>query len=91
MSDRIPGPPKTVQQSHNLRIVRRTNLNEQRSDEKRHLAELEERMRRSGHRKSRQESEGKRNRADDPDSPTKAPSSSDPRSRTAEGHIDFTA
>ena len=91
MSDRIPGPPKTVQQSHNLRTIRRVNLNEQRSDEERHLAELEEHMRLSGHRKSRQESEGKRNQADEPDSPTEESLPSEPRARNTEGHIDFTA
>ena len=45
MSDSIQGPPKTVQQSHNLRSVRTAKMNEERSDEDRHLAELEERMR----------------------------------------------
>lgn len=51
MSDLISGPPKVVQQSHGLRTVRQVNLNEQRDDEKRHLAELEEHVREAKRRK----------------------------------------
>ncbi len=59
MSDLISGPPKTVQQSHNLRTVRQVNLNEQHDDEKRHLAELEEHMREAKRRKQQEQEEQK--------------------------------
>ena len=94
MSDMISGPPKTVQESHNLRTVRSVKLNEERSDEDRHLAEMEERMRSAKRRKARREgvqaSERGKVVSGKPGSGQK---SNEPggSQRGREGHIDFTA
>ena len=70
------------------------SLNEQRSDEERHLAELEERMRKTGRRKPGQEGEENRGAADetqDQDSTSDESSPSGKPDRDADRHIDFTA
>ncbi len=51
MSDMIQGPPRTVREMQGMRTVRGVKMDEERSDEDRHLAELEERMRNARKRK----------------------------------------
>jgi hypothetical protein len=78
MSDMIQGPPKTVQQAHNLRTVRSVKLNEERSDEERRLAEMEERMRNARRRKPNDRRDRTKGKG--------------PEERLRkDGHIDFTA
>lgn len=88
MSDSIQGPPKTVQQSHKLRTVRTVKMNEERSDEDRHLAELEERMRNA------------KRRREDPEVTVKGQGGTQKAAKSGvgkkvrpsqDGHIDFTA
>jgi hypothetical protein len=86
MSDIIQGPPKTVQQSHNLRPVREVKLNEERSDEDRHLAELEERVRNA---KRRKPAKGEGAVGKRPSAAEKRVS--DDSQPAKNGHIDFTA
>ena len=96
MSDMIQGPPKTVQQAQGLRPVRATKLNEERADEDRHLAELEERMRNARRRKSRQhrersgESSQGRGAAEE-SAPSQRPSGAEKPKSSKDSHIDFTA
>ena len=100
MSDLISGPPKTVQQLHNLRTVRQVNLNEQRDDEKRHLAELEEHMREVKRRKQQEEEgqkqepseeEVRRGRRRDVAGGQARQPAPEQTAETEDGHIDFTA
>ncbi len=82
MPDMIGRTPKTIQPSHTLRTVRGVKLNEERSDEDRHLAELEERMRKGRKRREDKEPSGETKKGKGtPD--TTAPKTG--------GHIDFTA
>jgi len=96
MSDMVSGPPKTVQQSHTLRSVRKVNLNEERSDEKRHLAELEEHMRKTRRNRARQDrpenSEEHSPEEPLPEDPERARETDDSEQTglSQDGHIDFT-
>ena len=80
MSDIIQGPPKTIQQAHNLRPAREVKLNEERLDDDRRLAELEERVRNARRRKGLGKGEGGGKEEPSEDS-----------EKVKNGHIDFTA
>ena len=84
MPDMIGRAPKAIQESYSLRNVRRVKLNEERSDEDRHLAELEEHMRNARKRERRGDKEPSREASKGKGTPEEEKPSEG-------GHIDFTA
>lgn len=86
----ISGPFKRVEQSHHLRTVRQVGLNEQHSDEKRHLAEMEEQIRDASQRKHEHQGDEVAEPPVKSETPSDVPPDDEP-DEASKGHIDFKA